>query len=299
MAGVRGRIGAALRRAGDVSAAAAGKVTSGRPAKTSGSATPAKAGSRGGAAAEPAKKAPAKKASPAVAKKRVVKEAPATKAPATKAPAAKKAAESAPATKAPASKAATSAPAKKTAATKAPGTKAATSGPAKKAPATKAPATKAPAKKAPATKAPAIKTPAGTAPAATADKPAAPRAKPTGLNPTDLSEIRTRLQNEQAEMRAEYEKSIAALNDLTQFQGDGAGDDQADAGSKAFEREQEQSIAANRHLLLSQIEHALERIDSGTYGICEDCGRPIPAARLKALPMATLDAECKARAERR
>ena len=98
-------------------------------------------------------------------------------------------------------------------------------------------------------------------------------------------------------MQLEYEKSIAALNDLRQFQADGAGDDQADAGSKAFEREQEQSIAANRQLLLTQIEHALERIDSGTYGICEECGKPIPA-RLKALPMATLDAECKAHAER-
>ena len=94
---------------------------------------------------------------------------------------------------------------------------------------------------------------------------------------------------------------IAMLADLTELQlssGDGAGDDQADAGSKTFEREQEQSIAANRHDLLIQIEHAIERIDAGTYGICENCGRPIPKARLKALPMATLDAECKSRAER-
>ena len=37
--------------------------------------------------------------------------------------------------------------------------------------------------------------------------------------------------------------------------------------------------------------HALTKFALGTYGICEDCGRPIPAARLKALPMATLDAE--------
>ena len=78
-----------------------------------------------------------------------------------------------------------------------------------------------------------------------------------------------------------------------------SGDDQADAGSKTFEREQEQSIAANRHDLLAQIQHAIERIDGGTYGICENCGKPIPKARLKALPMATLDADCKAREERR
>jgi DnaK suppressor protein len=80
---------------------------------------------------------------------------------------------------------------------------------------------------------------------------------------------------------------------------DGAGDDQADAGSKTFEREQEQSIAANRQDLLNQIHRAIDRIDAGTYGICENCGRAIPNARLKALPMATLDAECKAKEERR
>ena len=77
-------------------------------------------------------------------------------------------------------------------------------------------------------------------------------------------------------MQVEYERSILELNNLQMANTDGAGDDQADAGSKTFEREQEQSIAANRHDLLVQIEHAIERIDAGTYGICENCGRPIP-----------------------
>jgi RNA polymerase-binding protein DksA len=80
---------------------------------------------------------------------------------------------------------------------------------------------------------------------------------------------------------------------------DGAGDDQADAGSKTFEREQEQSIAANRLDLMAQIERAIERIDNGTYGFCERCGKPIPKARLKAFPAATLDVACKQREERR
>ena len=66
-----------------------------------------------------------------------------------------------------------------------------------------------------------------------------------------------------------------------------------------FEREQEQSIAANRMDLMVQIQRAVERIDAGTYGYCESCGRPIPKARLKAFPMATLDVGCKQREERR
>ena len=66
-----------------------------------------------------------------------------------------------------------------------------------------------------------------------------------------------------------------------------------------FEREQELSIAANRLDLLTQIKRAVERIDAGTYGYCESCGKPIPKARLKAFPMATLDVACKQREERR
>ena len=89
------------------------------------------------------------------------------------------------------------------------------------------------------------------------------------------------------------------LNELQQSSSDGAGDDQADAGSKTFEREQEQSIAANRLDLMTQIQHAVERIDAGTYGYCERCGKPIPKARLKAFPAATLDVACKEREERR
>ena len=100
-------------------------------------------------------------------------------------------------------------------------------------------------------------------------------------------------------MRAAYDLSLRDLDDLQRSSTDGAGDDQADAGSKTFEREQEQSIAANRLDLMAQIERAIERIDNGTYGFCERCGKPIPKARLKAFPAATLDVACKQREERR
>jgi RNA polymerase-binding protein DksA len=101
------------------------------------------------------------------------------------------------------------------------------------------------------------------------------------------------------EMRNAYDLSLRDLDTLQRAHTDGAGDDQADAGSKTFEREQEQSIAANRLDLMTQIERAVERIDNGTYGFCERCGKPIPKARLKAFPAATLDVACKQREERR
>jgi RNA polymerase-binding transcription factor DksA len=100
-------------------------------------------------------------------------------------------------------------------------------------------------------------------------------------------------------MQAEYDELMQQVDQLQQDHTDGAGDDQADAGSKTFEREQQISIASNRFDLLTQMQHALDRIGAGTYGRCEMCGKPIPRGRLQAFPMATLDVGCKQREERR
>jgi DnaK suppressor protein len=49
--------------------------------------------------------------------------------------------------------------------------------------------------------------------------------------------------------------------------------------------------------LISKIREALERIDEGTYGICESCGEDISEQRLKARPVTTLCIDCKKRQE--
>ncbi len=115
----------------------------------------------------------------------------------------------------------------------------------------------------------------------------------------ELVEVRSDLATQLDELRAEYTVSIAELEDLQSQANDGAGDDQADAGTKTFEREQEMSIANNRFELLLQTERAIDRIDAGTYGRCESCGNPIAKARLQAFPSATLCVTCKQREERR
>jgi RNA polymerase-binding protein DksA len=115
----------------------------------------------------------------------------------------------------------------------------------------------------------------------------------------ELAEVRADLVREIAERRADYDRAMAELTHLQQSGGDGAGDDQADAGSKTFEREQELSIANNRRDLLMQMERAMERLDKGTYGRCESCQQPIPKPRLQAFPSATLCVKCKQREERR
>ncbi len=61
----------------------------------------------------------------------------------------------------------------------------------------------------------------------------------------------------------------------------------AEGGSMAFELEKELSIEQNTRDLLEKVRHALDRMSQGKYGICEITGKPIPMARLEALPYAT------------
>jgi RNA polymerase-binding protein DksA len=154
-----------------------------------------------------------------------------------------------------------------------------------------------PAAKAQATSAGSATNSSAPGPAARSVAPAAPPV--SEWTAAELAEIRKELVAELEELGDAYNRSLRDLSDLQQSSTDGAGDDQADAGSKTFEREQEQSIAANRLDLITQFQRAIERIDAGTYGFCESCGKPIPKARLRAFPSATLDVACKQREERR
>src|SRR6266566_3720330 len=82
------------------------------------------------------------------------------------------------------------------------------------------------------------------------------------------------------------EAELARIRDTLAAEVADAGDDQADAGAKTFEREQELALTHNARELLAQSERALSRIDDGSYGTCESCGEPIGKARLQAFPRA-------------
>ena len=176
---------------------------------------------------------------------------------------------------------------------------------AKKAPAKKAPAKKAAVKKAPA-KTTASKKAASkkTATKKGATKKAAPerlvvREDESPWTAKELKEVRSELETEIERLTAEIASAETDLNEFLKEPIDGAGDDQADAGAKSFEREHELSLVAGARTGLEQNRHALERIDEGTYGICESCGNPIGKLRLQAYPRATLCMSCKSRQERR
>ncbi|MGV9285098.1 TraR/DksA family transcriptional regulator [Streptomyces sp. NPDC003730] len=148
---------------------------------------------------------------------------------------------------------------------------------------------------------------------ATAAKTAVPKARGTAAVPGDLAvrpgedpwtpqeveEARGELQSEADRLRTEIDSSERSLQGMMRDSGDGAGDDEADTGSKNITREHELALAATAREVLSQTERALDRLDAGTYGLCENCGNPIGKARMQAFPRATLCVECKQKQERR
>ncbi len=265
----------------------------------------------------PGKKVVKKAAKKAPAKKAVAKKAVAKKAPAKKAPAKKVAAKKAPAKKA---------PAKKVAAKKAP---------AKKLPVKKLPGRPFPSKVGKTTltvdeKSQTVSVATVVAPTAApvveerrlvmpppprpvkSGKKIAPL-KPIKAAPTpvvaseseapwtaaELKAIKAEITKDLERLRKELATVEAEMDDLIADSGEGAGDDQADSGTKTFEREHEMSLVINARDMVLQTERALERIENKSYGLCEDCGTAIGKARLQVFPRATLCMICKQKEERR
>lgn len=122
-----------------------------------------------------------------------------------------------------------------------------------------------------------------------------------GDEPWKVAEIREIVKTLNADVQRlldEFHTNEDDLDDLLHTS-DGAGDDQADAGATALEREQEMSIVNNTREMLEQSVDALRRIKAGTFGACIACGEGVGKARLQAFPRATHCVTCKQREERR
>lgn len=89
------------------------------------------------------------------------------------------------------------------------------------------------------------------------------------------------------------ESQQASLSELSSFD-----QHNADIATETFEREKDESILEQVAGELIDIDRALARIEDGTYGTCEACGKPIGDARLEAIPTARFCVEDQARAER-
>ena len=170
---------------------------------------------------------------------------------------------------------------------------------AKKAPAKKTPANKTPTKRV-AMKTNENRTPA-TAPAKTPAKKAESLTVGAGDSPwtaAEMDELRGELEADAVHLKEEIHGAELEIVGLLRDGGDGAGNDQADVGSTTLERDHELQLANNARNMLNQIERALSRLEDGTYGVCESCGKAIGKGRLQAFPRATLCVSRKEREER-
>lgn len=114
----------------------------------------------------------------------------------------------------------------------------------------------------------------------------------------ELAEVRDELQADAGRLRDEIAGAESTIADLLKGAGEEGGEDSADTGAKAFEREHEMALAASHREILGQVERALRSIETSSYGECESCGNAIGKARLQAFPRATLCLACKQRQER-
>jgi RNA polymerase-binding protein DksA len=110
-----------------------------------------------------------------------------------------------------------------------------------------------------------------------------------------LLEERRRLRQELAEME---QHQVKGNEEKHAADASGYDDDLVDVATETFEREKGLTLESSVHGLLEMVEEALQRVRNGTYGICDGCGRPIDANRLKAIPYARLCIKCKEREER-
>lgn len=109
-----------------------------------------------------------------------------------------------------------------------------------------------------------------------------------------MEDPRARLERERAEtlqrlaaLRSDFAGVVEASNDTN-------ADDEHDPEGQtiAFERAQVGALVGLAERRLAEVEAATARVEAGTYGTCERCGRPIPSARLDARPVARTCVGC-------
>ena len=115
------------------------------------------------------------------------------------------------------------------------------------------------------------------------------------LSPKTISKFKKRLIAEQEQLTTmlEHHQQEREKIRLSEASAERSPDPtSADGGSMAFELEKELTLDENTKHLLNQVEHALVLIKKKKYGNCENCGEPIPVARLEAIPYSTICKNC-------
>ena len=121
------------------------------------------------------------------------------------------------------------------------------------------------------------------------------------LSKREIEELKAKLLSERKDLQAQYDEleELSFGSNQSDLSGEmGFDEEYADAGTATFERERDLSLVNNLRDLMERIDKALAKIDEGTYGLCDRCGKPIEKLRLKALPYANLCIKDKQAEER-
>ncbi len=124
-----------------------------------------------------------------------------------------------------------------------------------------------------------------------AKRKAAPKKKALSPREKKMLLIRDKLVNRKEDLIAEAEQVMNSLPEQTTFP------DLGDQASVETDRSFMLRIRSREQKLLKKIEEAIDRIDAGTYGICDSCGEEIGIKRLEARPVTTMCIECKTEQE--
>ncbi len=112
---------------------------------------------------------------------------------------------------------------------------------------------------------------------------------------TNFKQLRSRLKSEQKRLLGEFEQLKANIRPSeVRREGSPFGKREEEA-TESFELEKRLAVEKQVRDHLAEVEHALDKFEKGTYGLCDSCGQPIATDRLEALPQASLCVNCKAK----
>ena len=107
--------------------------------------------------------------------------------------------------------------------------------------------------------------------------------------------LRARLESVQKRLNAELEQLKSSVRPADERREGSPFGKREEEATESFELERRLTLEKRLRDQLAEVEHALKKFEDGSYGLCDNCGKPIDPARLEALPQASLCLDCKAR----
>jgi DnaK suppressor protein len=105
--------------------------------------------------------------------------------------------------------------------------------------------------------------------------------------------LRSRLESMKKRLSGELEQLKSTVRPADERREGSPFGKREEEATESFELEKRLSLEKRLREQLAEVEHALQKFEDGTYGLCDNCGQPIDPARLEALPQASLCLNCK------